>query len=172
MAQSSLACPRCTIALFEATAGSHVLFGCGGCGGVWLGAAAGKALSEGAGGTILDLADRAEANRPSGRPSLDATAYCPYDGLPLTRRDVGGVEIDACDHGTWFDAGEARRVAQAYHSHRARQAAAAAAIQPAADLSSASDAATTATALEVGVTAIEIGGTALELFVGLLSVLD
>ncbi len=158
--------------MFETTAGSHALFGCGACGGVWLGATASKALTEGAGASILDLADRADANKPEGRPSLDATAYCPCDGLPLTRKDISGVEIDACEHGTWFDAGEARRVAEAYQTWRSRRAAATAAVQPAAATFEESDPATTATALEIGVAAIDVGGTVLELFVGILSIID
>ncbi len=171
MAETQLACPRCKANLFGAKAGANDVYGCGACGGVWLDAGASQAMAEGRGVAILDLSDRADANKPTARPSLEATAYCPLDGLPLTRRDVAGVELDCCDHGTWFDAGEARRVAEGYRAWQARRHAAAA-VQPAAAMVADNDPATTATAVEVGVGALEVGVGMLDVFVSILSIID
>lgn len=40
---------------------------------------------------------------------------CPFDAEPLTRVTVHNVDVDVCRvHGTWFDAGEVRLIANAF----------------------------------------------------------
>jgi hypothetical protein len=47
---------------------------------------------------------------------------CPFDGEPLGRVKVDGVDVDVCKvHGTWFDAGEVRRIANAYTAQLAER---------------------------------------------------
>ena len=118
MPPNPLPCPRCKVPLVRAEVEDHVVFGCGACGGVWLGPAEAEALRRKLGRGIADAADRGAPD--SARP-LDGTAYCPYDGLPLRRDTVSNVEIDACDHGTWFDAGEARRIFDLHKARRRRR---------------------------------------------------
>ena len=40
---------------------------------------------------------------------------CPFDAEPLARVTVHNVDVDVCRvHGTWFDAGEVRLIANAF----------------------------------------------------------
>lgn len=109
-------CPRCSAKLFEGRASHVTLLGCGACGGVWLSNEQSKTLVERLDRAVLDLSDRAAAVARGKSLDGSSTAYCPYDRLPLAGVTVRGVTLDVCEaHGTWFDAGEVRRVAQAYH---------------------------------------------------------
>jgi Zn-finger nucleic acid-binding protein len=109
-------CPRCGTELGERLSGRATLLACRDCGGVWLapesarkvvehvqGALALIVLSERVAGSSRALVDRAKA------------ICCPFDAEPLARVEVDGVDVDVCRvHGTWFDAGEVRRIANAY----------------------------------------------------------
>ena len=120
---TDLLCPRCRAALFEGKAGPVTVLGCAACGGVWLSNELSQRVVERMDAALLTLADRAAA---AGRGEVDAsgTAYCPHDGLPLSRVTAKGVSLDVCaSHGTWFDAGELRRVAEAFDGPRRAAAA-------------------------------------------------
>lgn len=120
---TDLLCPRCRAALFEGKAGPVTVLGCAACGGVWLSNELSQRVVDRMDESLLALADRASA---AGRGKVDAsgTAYCPHDGLPLTRLTIKGVSLDVCaSHGTWFDAGELRRVAEAFDGPRRAAAA-------------------------------------------------
>lgn len=112
-------CPRCSARLFEGRSSQLTLLGCGTCGGVWLSNEQSQSLVERLDRAVLDLSDRAAVVARGKVLDGAATAYCPYDRLPLARVSVRGVTLDVCEaHGTWFDAGEVRRVASAYHHQR------------------------------------------------------
>jgi Zn-finger nucleic acid-binding protein len=113
-------CPRCRCPLYEGIFDSATLLGCGRCGGVWLDAAASRAVVDGAGQAFAQLADLAARRATTPPPKVSATqdaAPCPVCRQPLQRGFVPGttVEIDACGaDGTWFDADELRVVALAF----------------------------------------------------------
>ena len=115
---TSLPCPRCNAPLFEGTANQLILNGCGKCGGVWLDNNASRAVIESINQALLGLTDRA-ARAAKTKPDLSKPAKCPLDGEELEHVTVKGVEIDVCAaHGTWFDAGEVRRLAVAFNVSR------------------------------------------------------
>jgi Zn-finger nucleic acid-binding protein len=115
---TSMQCPRCEVALFEGKAGAVVLFGCGTCGGVWLDNGVTQALIERVDMALLRMTDRA-THAAHAKVDVDKPAKCPIGGEVMTRVDVRGVVVDACSaHGTWFDAGEVRRVSQVYEADR------------------------------------------------------
>jgi Zn-finger nucleic acid-binding protein len=113
---AKLPCPRCEVPLFEGRAQNITLHGCGTCGGVWLDNEGSLAVMQQIPPSLLELADRA-ARASRGKP--DHVPHCPIDKAILERVTVKGVDLDVCKaHGTWFDAGEVRRIAQAYASER------------------------------------------------------
>jgi Zn-finger nucleic acid-binding protein len=117
---ATMPCPRCAAQLSEHRKGDARLDACDGCGGVWLDAAAAKLVIERVQGSLplVVLAERA-ATLAGVEPDRDAPARCPFDAEPMARLDVDGVTVDTCKvHGTWFDAGEVRRIANAYTSTR------------------------------------------------------
>jgi Zn-finger nucleic acid-binding protein len=116
--KTSLPCPRCDVPLFEGKAAEATLHGCGSCGGVWLDNAASSRVVNAVQPGLTAMSDRAAR---AGKIAVDETkpAKCPLDGNALERVDVKGVEVDVCrTHGTWFDAGEVRRVGTAFQSER------------------------------------------------------
>ena len=115
---TSLSCPRCDVPLFEGKAEYTILHGCGRCGGIWLDNAASSRLVNAVQPGLTAMADRAAQ---AGKVEADTTrpGRCPLDRRDLERVTVKGVEVDVCKtHGTWFDAGEVRRVAEAFQSDR------------------------------------------------------
>jgi Zn-finger nucleic acid-binding protein len=116
--KTSLKCPRCSVALFEGLAAEAILHGCGACGGIWLDNAASSRIVNAVQPGLTAMSDKAARAK---KVDVDAKkpAQCPIDGAPLERVDVKGVEVDVCKvHGTWFDAGEVRRVGEAFQSAR------------------------------------------------------
>ena len=120
---TSLPCPRCATALFEGKAGEVTLHGCGACGGVWLDNGTSRALIERVQRAVVQMADRAARAGTSGADQ-SGPARCPLDGATMQRVTVRGIDVDACaTHGTWFDAGEVRRITEAYDNERLQMAA-------------------------------------------------
>jgi Zn-finger nucleic acid-binding protein len=116
--KTSMPCPRCAVPLFEGKAGDVLMHGCGTCGGVWLDNVASARIANAVSPTITAMSDRAALAR---RAPVDAATpvKCPIDGDTLERVTVHGIELDVCHaHGTWFDAGEVRRVGEAFQSAR------------------------------------------------------
>jgi Zn-finger nucleic acid-binding protein len=107
------ACPRCGSGLFEGPARHGQILGCGRCGGVWLDGAGCRAIMQGAGEELVELAERA-GRRATVAPDSARPPCCPTCEQPLTRGEVPGtaVAIDSCAaHGTWFDRNALRLVA-------------------------------------------------------------
>ncbi|MBI3202408.1 MAG: zf-TFIIB domain-containing protein [Myxococcales bacterium] len=120
-----LDCPVCKRPLAELTHEQSALRRCEACGGVWLTSGQSRRLIDGA----LTAEERKlarEVTRRS-RPRQRGGAYrtvprtegverpCPTCDTALAQSTVDplGVVVDRCDlHGTWFDAGELRVVAQ------------------------------------------------------------
>jgi Zn-finger nucleic acid-binding protein len=116
---STLPCPRCDVPLFEGNAAESVLHGCGKCGGVWLDHEASQKVVSSLPAGILELAGRAARAASEARIDLTGKVRCPLDRNELARTVVKGVEVDTCSaHGTWFDAGEVGRIAQAFEDAR------------------------------------------------------
>lgn len=116
--KTSLKCPRCRVALFEGMAGQTTLHGCGGCGGIWLDNAASGRIVHAVEPAITAMSDKASRAK---KVEVDARApaSCPIDDQPLEPVNVKGVDVDVCKaHGTWFDAGEVRRIGEAFQSAR------------------------------------------------------
>jgi Zn-finger nucleic acid-binding protein len=114
----SLPCPRCNVGLFEGAAGGVSLWGCGSCGGVWLDNAGSFVVRSRIEQQLFELTDRA-ARAKKTSPDTTALAKCPVDRKDLERVEVKGIQIDVCaEHGTWFDAGEARALASAFNRER------------------------------------------------------
>lgn len=107
-----LNCPRCDGELEERSKGRAVVYGCAACGGVWLDSDQAACVFEG-------WPERAALVRLSSAVADDspmlATTHpiprCPIDREPLDLCEARGVQIDMCEHGTWFDAYELRRIA-------------------------------------------------------------
>jgi Zn-finger nucleic acid-binding protein len=109
-------CPRCGTALGERLSGRATLLACRDCGGVWLAPESARKVVEHVQGalTLIVLSERVAG---SSKTLVDRVkvALCPFDAEPLARVTVDGVEVDVCRvHGTWFDAGEVHRIANAY----------------------------------------------------------
>ena len=116
--RTTLPCPRCELPLFEGKTDRLTLHGCGQCGGVWLDNTASSNVVYTNDVTLLTLTDKAAKAK---KVEIDPTplARCPLDGDPLTRTIVRGVELDVCAaHGTWFDAGEVRRLKSIFQEER------------------------------------------------------
>jgi Zn-finger nucleic acid-binding protein len=109
-------CPACGLPLEEQRSLGVVLQGCNACGGVWLDKDQARAVTTHIAGSLRvvlasDKVTRAKAGR---QPASARTRRCPVDAEPLTLVETDGVEVDVCQvHGTWFDADEVRRIANA-----------------------------------------------------------
>lgn len=120
---TSLTCPRCEIALFEGKADGRVVHGCGRCGGMWLDNVSSTRLLNMVSSPIVDLAERAK-RVASTKVETSEPVRCPLDGQPMKRVTSYGIELDACaTHGTWFDAGEVKRLVVALQHERLAAAA-------------------------------------------------
>jgi Zn-finger nucleic acid-binding protein len=112
---SSMLCPACGGPLEEQKSQGIALHGCAACGGVWLDKDQAEAVTTRIGALRVVLASDKVTRAAAGHPSPSArTRLCPLDGEPLTVALADEVEVDVCTlHGTWFDAGEVRRIANA-----------------------------------------------------------
>ncbi len=109
-------CPRCGTELGERLSGRAKLLACRDCGGVWLDPEPARKLVEHVHGalTLIVLSERVASGSKALVDHAKAIC-CPFDAEPLARVTVDGVDVDVCRvHGTWFDAGEVRRIANAY----------------------------------------------------------
>ncbi len=102
-------CPHCRKRLVGAEVEGATLFGCPGCGGIWIDNASAKRVLEAPTQTFAVLAQRAAKNARGGvRLPRPTCAACP---ATLDKVRVHGIELDVCiDHGTWFDALELSRL--------------------------------------------------------------
>lgn len=105
-------CPRCGAPLLDGQAGTVVLLGCHGCGGVWIDGETVRALATHRDRDAEELARTMGSKRPIEAllaVDRDKPVHCPACQAPLRREVVGGrsTPVDVCDaHGTWFDWGE------------------------------------------------------------------
>lgn len=109
-------CPGCGNLLFGARAAAHSIWGCGGCGGVWLDVAACNQVAQGDNVEFFELARRANQNAVARVSEPGTPRQCPVcdERMAMTRRLHGWVKLDACgQHGTFFDAGELEEVCYA-----------------------------------------------------------
>jgi Zn-finger nucleic acid-binding protein len=116
--ETSLACPRCDVALFEGKAETSIVHGCGRCGGMWLDNMSSKRVLGAVQSSIPGLAQRAE-KIATATVDTSAPARCPLDKNEMQRVTSYGIALDACAvHGTWFDAGEVKRLVIALQNER------------------------------------------------------
>ncbi len=121
-AETSLPCPRCSIALFEGQAGGASLFGCGSCGGIWMDNATSQRVVSAVEEAILTLAVRA-THAAKAPVETARVAACPMCKKEMVCASAGGVALDVCSaHGTWFDRGEVQRVSAHFQSRRVASA--------------------------------------------------
>jgi Zn-finger nucleic acid-binding protein len=109
-------CPRCQTQLSERTSGRAKLLACGDCGGVWLDPPSAKKVVSHMNGALSQIALSQRIAKSARLVVDEAPAIrCPFDAEPLRRVAVDGVDVDVCTvHGTWFDADEVRRIANAH----------------------------------------------------------
>jgi Zn-finger nucleic acid-binding protein len=108
-------CPRCGVELDARTSGRARLLACPDCGGVWLDRADAERILEHRPGALqhILLSRRVAATARIGY-DIETPVRCPFDAEPLTKAEMDGVQVDSCRvHGTWFDAGEVHRIANA-----------------------------------------------------------
>lgn len=106
-------CPGCGNLLFGARAAEHSIWGCGGCGGVWLDIAGCNQVAQGQNHEIFELARRANHNAVARVAEPGTPRQCPVcdERMVMTRRVQRRIQLDACSlHGTFFDAGELEEV--------------------------------------------------------------
>lgn len=108
-------CPRCGIELAERQAARAKLFVCRQCGGAWLPKEIARRVIEHVQGSLpIVIAAEKAVRAASGETPNKRTARCPWDAEPLALATFEGVNVDVCAvHGTWFDAGEVRKIANA-----------------------------------------------------------
>ncbi len=113
---TSISCPRCKVALFTAQARDVTLQGCGVCGGIWLDNEGSVAITRHADPRVGVLAARAEASATVRASMIREELACPICHAHMRKVNPSKLaELDVCaEHGTWFDAGELRRVMNAY----------------------------------------------------------
>lgn len=112
-------CPRCLLPLAAADIRELQLQGCRRCGGVWLDPQGLGTILRAMHTDALNAADRGAA-QAAGFVDRAPVAACPECGAPMERLTManGQVEVDRCrEHGTWFDAGELRHVADAQQTN-------------------------------------------------------
>jgi Zn-finger nucleic acid-binding protein len=111
-------CPRCGTELGERLSGRATLLACRDCGGVWVAPEPARKVVEHVQGALalIVLSERV-ASASKALVDHAKPIRCPFDAEPLQRVSVHNVDVDVCRvHGTWFDAGEVRRIANAYTS--------------------------------------------------------
>lgn len=122
-----LQCPRCECLLMARTIGSHSIFGCDQCGGLWLDKT-----------SFQDICNREEEQEavigyalpplPQTPPNKARRTYipCPECKKLMNHKNFAGssgVVLDWCrEHGSWFDRQELHRIVQFIRSGGMRQA--------------------------------------------------
>lgn len=119
-----LSCPGCKAPLERAkklnvNASLTACYGCSRCGGVWLDNTASDLVVRRIDPGVLTFASVYELT--AAPPAIETGArVCPIGQERLTTVSVKDVVLDACRaHGTWFDAGELRKVAERFEAERA-----------------------------------------------------
>lgn len=111
-----MTCPRCLRQLEERKVRSASIHGCPSCGGVLLDktqtATVFKRMPGGL--ALVSASNKAAQVSENARPQTDGAARCPSCAEEMVLCEAEGVRIDQCVvHGTWFDAHELRRIANA-----------------------------------------------------------
>lgn len=116
MTAATSPCPRCGVELAERSSGKAKLLACRDCGGVWIDRADAQRILERKPGALQHiLLTRRVAAKARVGYDIETPVRCPFDAEPLTKTDIDGVLVDSCRvHGTWFDAGEVHRIANAF----------------------------------------------------------
>jgi len=115
-------CPRCRIALSFGQARNVTLYGCGQCGGVWLDNACATRMVQAYEADALAMADRASQSARAATDTSVKGIPCAACDAPMEVRRIYEVDVDMCSqHGTWFDAHELRKVADAMALARRQQ---------------------------------------------------
>jgi len=115
-------CPRCRLGLSVGQARNVTLYGCGQCGGVWLDNACASRMVEAYEADALAMADRASQSARVAANTSVTGIPCAVCDTPMHVRRVYEVDVDVCSqHGTWFDAHELRKVADAMAVARRQQ---------------------------------------------------
>lgn len=108
----TLSCPRCRLPLLPAADGVD---GCASCGGTFLHAALSSAVATLAGAaSVVDEAAARTAASAATPNDARGDAACPVCAVVMRRHRFGlALEVDSCEHGTWFDRGEVGRLREA-----------------------------------------------------------
>jgi Zn-finger nucleic acid-binding protein len=117
-------CPRCARELEEQKVRSALVRACTACGGVWLDEAQADIVFKRmpGGAALVSAANKAANVSEKQKVATDGVARCPVGGEEMILCEAEGIRIDQCpEHGTWFDAHEVRRIANA-ETHRERAA--------------------------------------------------
>jgi Zn-finger nucleic acid-binding protein len=109
-------CPRCILPLEARTFKSATIHGCRSCGGVWLDNAQTDTVFKRMPGaaSVVKASEQAARSSAGDAVATDGMARCPSCREEMLLCEAEGVRIDQCEaHGTWFDARELRRIANA-----------------------------------------------------------
>src|SRR4051812_34372909 len=109
-------CPRCNVALEAHQAPRVLLYGCAGCGGLWLDGEASRRVVEAIDPNVVSAADDESRRARSLQVDVAKAAPCPVCTQPMKRMPIeqARVDVDACEaHGVWFDRDELQRVIRA-----------------------------------------------------------
>jgi Zn-finger nucleic acid-binding protein len=119
---TQMPCPRCSVPLDERRFGRASVHGCRTCGGVWLDKEQARVVIARVQGALpLVIASEKIARAARSKTSRAKTPRCPLDAEPLNLVETDFVEVDVCPlHGTWFDAGEVGRIANAFTDYKAK----------------------------------------------------
>ncbi|MBS2014874.1 MAG: zf-TFIIB domain-containing protein [Deltaproteobacteria bacterium] len=116
-----IACPACTHALVAVPA-TLAIWGCAGCGGLWLGPEATVHVMRGLGDTLTK--ELARASVAAARASVttvedSGTRTCPVCQYTTMRLEMGKVVVDSCPaHGAWFDRDEVNEIVRTCSADR------------------------------------------------------
>ena len=119
---SPFSCPRCAERLFIGVSHDVAMHACGRCGGLWLDNEDSTTVVGALRSDVLWLADQASKRSDPAVGDSAEPLTCVECKKRLTRKEVvrARVEVDFChEHGTWFDAGELRKVSMALATARA-----------------------------------------------------
>jgi Zn-finger nucleic acid-binding protein len=119
-----MTCPRCLRPLEVRHFKSAVIHSCPSCGGVWLGTEQTDTVFKRmpGGAALVSASNQAVQRSEKQRPTTDGTAQCPVGGEEMILCEAEGIRIDRCPHhGTWFDAHELRRIANAEANRERRE---------------------------------------------------
>jgi Zn-finger nucleic acid-binding protein len=112
----TMTCPRCLRQLEELEVRSATIHGCPSCGGVLLDKAQADTVFRRmpGGAALVTASNRAAQLSEKERPLTGGIARCPACAEEMNLCEAEDIRIDQCVvHGTWFDAHELRRIANA-----------------------------------------------------------